>query len=314
MTDITMPALSPTMEEGNLAKWHVKVGDTVEPGQVIAEIETDNATMEVEAVDEGVIEALLVEEGAQGVKVNTPIARLKGDGEAKPAPSESRTASPPAGEAPPKAAEGGRAGQSATAPSARTDNAPHPPTPAPRGGGGVIDYIGAFAVTAGIGEEAIAHRFKRANDDYSAILAQALCDRLAEAFAEALHAKVRRELWGHAKDESLTYEELIEEKYRGIRPAPGYPAQPDHTEKRTIFELLDAPTIGIDLTESMAMTPPSSVSGLYFAHPDAEYFGVGKIDRDQVADYARRKGWDLATAERWLAPILAYDPKVAKAS
>jgi 5-methyltetrahydrofolate--homocysteine methyltransferase len=178
----------------------------------------------------------------------------------------------------------------------------------------VIDYIGAFAVTAGIGEEAIAHRFKRANDDYSAILAQALCDRLAEAFAEALHAKVRRELWGHAKDESLTYEELIEEKYRGIRPAPGYPAQPDHTEKRTIFELLDAPTIGIDLTESMAMTPPSSVSGLYFAHPDAEYFGVGKIDRDQVADYARRKGWDLATAERWLAPILAYDPKVAKAS
>jgi 5-methyltetrahydrofolate--homocysteine methyltransferase len=180
---------------------------------------------------------------------------------------------------------------------------------APRG-----DYIGAFAVTAGIGEEAIAHRFKRANDDYSAILAQALCDRLAEAFAEALHAKVRRELWGHAKDESLTYEELIEEKYRGIRPAPGYPAQPDHTEKRTIFELLDAPTIGIDLTESMAMTPPSSVSGLYFAHPDAEYFGVGKIDRDQVADYARRKGWDLATAERWLAPILAYDPKVAKAS
>jgi 5-methyltetrahydrofolate--homocysteine methyltransferase len=180
---------------------------------------------------------------------------------------------------------------------------------APRG-----DYIGAFAVTAGIGEEAIAHRFKRANDDYSAILAQALCDRLAEAFAEALHAKVRRELWGHAKDESLTYEELIEEKYRGIRPAPGYPAQPDHTEKRTIFELLDAPTIGIDLTESMAMTPPSSVSGLYFAHPDAEYFGVGKIDRDQVEDYARRKGWNVATAERWLAPILAYDPKVAKAS
>jgi pyruvate dehydrogenase E2 component (dihydrolipoamide acetyltransferase) len=136
MTDITMPALSPTMEEGNLAKWHVKVGDTVEPGQVIAEIETDKATMEVEAVDEGVIEALLVEEGAQGVKVNTPIARLKGDGEAKPAPSESQTASPPAGEAPPKAAEGGRAGQSATAPSARTDNAPHPPTPAPQGGGG----------------------------------------------------------------------------------------------------------------------------------------------------------------------------------
>jgi len=176
------------------------------------------------------------------------------------------------------------------------------------------DYVGAFAVTAGIGEEAIAHRFKRANDDYSAILAQALCDRLAEAFAEALHAKVRRELWGYAPDEALTNQELIEEKYRGIRPAPGYPAQPDHTEKRTIFELLDARAIGIDLTESMAMTPPSSVSGLYFAHPDAEYFGVGKIDRDQVEDYARRKGWDVATAERWLAPILAYDPRVAKAS
>ena len=175
------------------------------------------------------------------------------------------------------------------------------------------DYVGAFAVTAGIGEEAIAHRFKRANDDYSAILAQALCDRLAEAFAEAMHAKVRRELWGYAADETLTTDEQIEEKYRGIRPAPGYPAQPDHTEKHTIFELLDARTIGIDLTESMAMTPPSSVSGLYFAHPQAEYFGVGKIDRDQVEDYARRKGWDVATAQRWLAPILAYDPRPARA-
>jgi 5-methyltetrahydrofolate--homocysteine methyltransferase len=175
------------------------------------------------------------------------------------------------------------------------------------------DYAGAFAVTAGIGEEAIAHRFKRANDDYSAILAQALCDRLAEAFAEAMHATVRRELWGYAADETLNQEALIEEKYRGIRPAPGYPAQPDHTEKLTIFDLLDARTIGIDLTESMAMTPPSSVSGLYFAHKDAEYFGVGKIDRDQVEDYARRKGWDLATAERWLSPILAYDPRLARA-
>ncbi|MGH6950990.1 MAG: vitamin B12 dependent-methionine synthase activation domain-containing protein, partial [Vitreimonas sp.] len=155
----------------------------------------------------------------------------------------------------------------------------------------------------------VAIRFKRANDDYSAILAQALCDRLAEAFAEAMHAKVRRELWGYAASETLSNDELIAEKYRGIRPAPGYPAQPDHTEKRTIFDLLEArDRTGIDLTESMAMTPPSSVSGLYFAHPQAEYFGVGKIDRDQVADYARRKGWDVTTAERWLSPILAYDP------
>jgi 5-methyltetrahydrofolate--homocysteine methyltransferase len=182
---------------------------------------------------------------------------------------------------------------------------------APRG---AEDHVGAFAVTAGIGEEDVAIRFKRANDDYSAILAQALCDRLAEAFAEAMHAKVRRELWGYAPDEALTNEDLIAEKYRGIRPAPGYPAQPDHTEKRTIFDLLEAHArTGIDLTESMAMTPPSSVSGLYFAHPQAEYFGVGKIDRDQVEDYARRKGWDVATAERWLSPILAYDPLIKKA-
>jgi len=176
------------------------------------------------------------------------------------------------------------------------------------------DYVGAFAVTAGLGEEEVAIRFKRANDDYSAIMAQALCDRLAEAFAEAMHAKVRRELWGYAEEEALSYDDLIGEKYKGIRPAPGYPAQPDHTEKRTIFDLLDAKArTGIDLTESMAMTPPSSVSGLYFAHPQAEYFGVGKIDRDQVADYARRKGWDLATAERWLSPILSYDPLLKKA-
>ncbi|MBX3511115.1 MAG: methionine synthase [Hyphomonadaceae bacterium] len=180
---------------------------------------------------------------------------------------------------------------------------------------GSSDYVGAFAVTAGIGEEEVAIRFKRANDDYSAIMAQALCDRLAEAFAEAMHAKVRRELWGYAKDEALSVDDLIAEKYRGIRPAPGYPAQPDHTEKRVIFDLLKAEAnTGIALTESMAMTPPSSVSGLYFAHPRAEYFGVGKIDRDQVEDYARRKGWDLTTAERWLAPILAYDPLLAKAS
>ncbi len=164
-------------------------------------------------------------------------------------------------------------------------------------------------MTAGIGEGDVSIRFKRANDDYSAIMAQALCDRLAEAFAEAMHAKVRRELWGYAKDEKLSADDMIAEQYRGIRPAPGYPAQPDHTEKRTIFDLLEATThTGIDLTESMAMTPPSSVSGLYFAHPQAEYFGTGKIDRDQVADYAVRKGWDLAMAEKWLSPILAYDP------
>ncbi|MCC6786457.1 MAG: dihydropteroate synthase, partial [Hyphomonadaceae bacterium] len=171
--------------------------------------------------------------------------------------------------------EGGRA--DAQAPERL--NAPHPPTPAPQGGGeSIVDYIGAFAVTAGIGEEDVAIRFKRANDDYSAILAQALCDRLAEAFAEAMHAKVRRELWGYSKDEALSADDMIAEKYRGIRPAPGYPAQPDHTEKRTIFDLLEArERTGIDLTESMAMTPPSSVSGIYFAHPQAEYFGTGKI-------------------------------------
>jgi 5-methyltetrahydrofolate--homocysteine methyltransferase len=188
------------------------------------------------------------------------------------------------------------------------------PNPAPQGGGESMDYVGAFAVTAGLGEEDVAIRFKRANDDYSAILAQALCDRLAEAFAEALHAKVRRELWGYAKDEKLSPDDLIAEKYRGIRPAPGYPAQPDHTEKQTIFELLEArQRTGIDLTESMAMTPPSSVSGLYFAHPQAEYFGTGKIDRDQVEDYARRKGWDVGTAEKWLSPVLAYDPVLKRA-
>jgi 5-methyltetrahydrofolate--homocysteine methyltransferase len=122
-------------------------------------------------------------------------------------------------------------------------------------------------------------------------------------------------LWGYAPSEQLNYAELIEEKYRGIRPAPGYPAQPDHTEKTTLFELLEArQRTGMELTESLAMTPPSSVSGLYLAHPDAAYFGVGRIDRDQVEDYARRKGWDVATAERWLSPILAYDPALAKAS
>ena len=171
------------------------------------------------------------------------------------------------------------------------------------------DYIGGFAVTAGHGEAGVAARFKAAGDDYSAIIAAALADRLAEAFAEALHHKVRAALWGYAPGEPFDLEALLGEKYQGIRPAPGYPAQPDHTEKATLFSLLDATAAtGIELTESYAMTPPSSVSGLYFAHPAAHYFGVGKIERDQVEDYARRKGWDVKTAERWLSPILNYEP------
>jgi 5-methyltetrahydrofolate--homocysteine methyltransferase len=174
---------------------------------------------------------------------------------------------------------------------------------------GLADFIGGFAVTAGIGEEAVAERFARANDDYSKILSQALADRLAEALAERLHQRVRREFWAYASDENLSTDELIRETYQGIRPAPGYPAQPDHTEKRTLFDLLDAErATGIKLTESYAMWPGSSVSGLYFSHPDSHYFGVGKIDRDQVEDYALRKGWPLEEAERWLAPILGYEP------
>ncbi|MDK2748040.1 MAG: methionine synthase [Brevundimonas sp.] len=175
------------------------------------------------------------------------------------------------------------------------------------------DYIGAFAVTAGHGELEIAKRFKDAGDDYSAILATALADRLAEAFAERLHKEVRTQLWGYAADEATDIDDLITEQYQGIRPAPGYPAQPDHTEKATLFRLLQAEAnAGMALTESFAMTPPASVSGLYFGHPGSHYFGVGKIDLDQVEDYARRKGWDVATCERWLAPILNYDPYAAK--
>jgi 5-methyltetrahydrofolate--homocysteine methyltransferase len=175
---------------------------------------------------------------------------------------------------------------------------------------GIKDYIGGFAVTAGIGEEDVARRFERANDDYSKILVKALADRLAEAFAEALHEKVRRELWAYAPDEKLSNEQLIAEDYAGIRPAPGYPAQPDHTEKRTLFKLLDAEkATGLKLTESCAMWPAAAVSGLYFSHPGSRYFGVGKIGRDQVEDYAARKGWPVEEAERWLGPILNYDPK-----
>ncbi len=175
--------------------------------------------------------------------------------------------------------------------------------------GGPADWIGGFAVTAGHGELEVAKRFKEAGDDYSAILATALADRLAEAFAEAMHRKVRTELWGYAPDEPFDVDRLIAEQYRGIRPAPGYPAQPDHTEKATLFKLLDAnAATGMELTESFAMNPPASVSGLYFSHPEAHYFGVGRIEKDQVEDYAARKGWDLKTAERWLAPILNYEP------
>ena len=182
---------------------------------------------------------------------------------------------------------------------------------APVGAG--ADYVGGFAVTAGHGEDEIVARFKAAGDDYSAIMASALADRLAEAFAEALHHKVRTELWGYAPDEGFDAEALIGEKYQGIRPAPGYPAQPDHTEKDTLFRLLDAEAeTGITLTESFAMSPGAAVSGLYFGHPQAHYFGVGKIDRDQVEDYARRKGWEVAKAERWLSPILNYDPNAPR--
>jgi 5-methyltetrahydrofolate--homocysteine methyltransferase len=176
---------------------------------------------------------------------------------------------------------------------------------------GLKDYIGAFTVTAGIGEDVVAERFKRANDDYSAIMVKALADRLAEAFAERLHQNVRKEFWGYAPGETLSNEDVIAEKYSGIRPAPGYPAQPDHTEKGTLFKLLDSERIGVELTESYAMWPGAAVCGLYFSHPQAAYFGVGKIERDQVEDYARRKGWSVEEAERWLAPILNYDPRHA---
>ncbi len=172
---------------------------------------------------------------------------------------------------------------------------------------GVTDYIGAFAVTAGLGIEELISRYERENDDYNAILAKALADRLAEAFAELMHERVRKEFWGYSREEDLNNEALIREEYRGIRPAPGYPACPDHTEKAILFRLLNVVhETSINLTESFAMNPGASVCGYFFAHPKAQYFGVGKVDRDQVVDYARRKGFDLAEMERWLAPILAY--------
>ena len=169
------------------------------------------------------------------------------------------------------------------------------------------DYIGGFAVTAGIGIEKKMKEFEKAHDDYSAIMLQALADRLAEAFAEHLHLRVRREFWGYAADEALSNDDLIAEKYRGIRPAPGYPACPEHSEKGPLFELLQAPkNAGITLTESFAMLPTAAISGFYFSHPEAKYFATGKVDKEQVADYAKRKGWTVEEAERWLAPVLSY--------
>ena len=174
---------------------------------------------------------------------------------------------------------------------------------------GIADYIGAFVVTAGRGLERKAAAFESDNDDYSAILVKALGDRLAEALAEHMHERVRREFWGYSADERLSNEELIAEKYQGIRPAPGYPACPDHTEKRTLFELLDAQKrLDVTLTESFAMSPMASVCGIYFSHPESRYFGLGRVSKDQVADYARRKAMPLAEVERWLAPNLGYEP------
>lgn len=174
---------------------------------------------------------------------------------------------------------------------------------------GLADHVGAFAVTAGLGSEDRIRAFKEANDDYSAIMLEALADRLAEAFAERLHQRVRTEFWGHVDDEQLTNEDLIAERYAGIRPAPGYPACPEHTEKLTLWEILDVEsTTGITLTESMAMWPGAAVSGWYFSHPESQYFVVGRLGRDQVADYAERKGWTVPEAEKWLSAHLGYDP------
>ncbi len=173
---------------------------------------------------------------------------------------------------------------------------------------GLDDYVGAFAVTAGIGEEALARSYDDANDNYSSIMAKALADRLAEAFAEHMHERVRQEFWGYEKGDGLSVEAMIGEKYQGIRPAPGYPAQPDHTEKEILFALLDAEkNADMGLTESFAMTPPSSVSGVYYSHPESVYFGVGKIEKDQVVDYANRKNMSIAEVEKWLQSILNYD-------
>ncbi len=174
---------------------------------------------------------------------------------------------------------------------------------------GARDHIGAFVVTAGIGIDEHISRFERGHDDYSSIMLKALADRLAEAGAEHFHERVRRELWGYAAQESLTNAQLIREEYHGIRPAPGYPACPDHTEKAKLFRLLDAQKLsGVRLTESYAMFPTAAVSGWYFSHPDSHFFGIGKIDRDQVEDYAVRKGMTREEVEKWLSPNLGYEP------
>ncbi|MEP6815653.1 MAG: vitamin B12 dependent-methionine synthase activation domain-containing protein, partial [Marmoricola sp.] len=171
------------------------------------------------------------------------------------------------------------------------------------------DYVGGFAVTAGLGSTDRIMEFKADLDDYSAILLESLADRLAEAFAERLHQRVRQEFWGFATDESLDSADLIGEKYVGIRPAPGYPACPEHTEKQTLWELLDVgANASIELTESMAMWPGAAVSGWYFSHPQSQYFVVGRVGHDQVSDYARRKGWTVPEAERWLSSNLGYQP------
>src|SRR5947209_10951560 len=172
---------------------------------------------------------------------------------------------------------------------------------------GLADYVGAFAVTAGLGSVEKVQEFKAALDDYSAILLESLADRLAEAFAERLHERVRTEFWGYQPDEALDAQALIKEKYVGIRPAPGYPACPEHTEKQVLWDLLDVKAnTGIELTESMAMWPGASVSGMYFSHPQSQYFVLGHIGRDQVEDYAARKGWTMVEAERWLSPNVGY--------
>ncbi|HEX5307416.1 MAG TPA: methionine synthase, partial [Dyella sp.] len=260
---------------------------------------------------------------ARGVIGFWPAASVGDDIALFPTPAASHAANEDTGHAPSSAA-----------------GEPSPPTPLARGEGGIVlhhlrqqadkpverpdfclsdfvapkeygkrDWIGGFAVTAGIGIEQHVARFEAGHDDYSAILLKSLADRLAEAFAERMHERVRREFWGYAPDEALASEALIAESYRGIRPAPGYPACPDHTEKTALFELLDAPAnAGITLTEGFSMYPAAAVSGWYFAHPDSQYFVVGRITREQVLDYARRKGWSREEAERWLAPVLDYDP------
>jgi len=175
---------------------------------------------------------------------------------------------------------------------------------------GVGDYLGMFVTSAGFGLDKITAKFKADEDDYSFIMAEAIADRLAEAFAEVMHVMVRKELWGYAPDENLSTEDLIKVRYSGLRPAPGYPSQPDHTEKSAMWDLMNVKEdIGVELTESLAMLPAASVSGLYFAHPKSEYFAVGQICKDQVEEYAARKGMPVADVERWLRSMLSYDTK-----